>query len=152
MSERAQQLADAAKERGIRIAVAESLTCGLLASGLGEGTDTESWFAGGVIAYQTAVKESVLGVRPGIDPCSAECAEQLARGVRGLLDVDVAVATTGVGGPDPQDGHPPGTVFLGWETADGSGHRELALSGSPEEILDQTVERAIALLDELVGD
>lgn len=150
MSEQTERLSDAAKERGIRIAVAESLTCGMLASTIGEGSDAESWFAGGVVAYQMPVKEAVLGLPPGTDPCSAECAEQLARGVRALLGVDVAVSTTGVGGPDPEDGHLPGTVFLGWQTAEGTGHRELALSGPPEAVLEQTVDAALALLEELV--
>ena len=151
MTEEIDRLADTARERGLRIAVAESLTCGKLASTVGAGTDAENWFAGGVVAYQMEVKEDVLGVQPGIDPCSSACAEQLARGVKRLLGVDVAVSTTGVGGPDPQDGHPPGTVFLGWATSDGEGHRQLALDGSPEEVLAQTVDASIALLDELVG-
>ncbi|MGA7148047.1 MAG: CinA family protein [Microbacterium sp.] len=151
MTQLIERLADAAHARGLRIAVAESLTCGKLASTVGAGTDAEAWFAGGVVAYQMQVKESVLGVEPGIDPCSAACAEQLARGVMRLLGVDVAVSTTGVGGPDPQDGHPPGTVFLGWATSDAEGHRQLALTGSPEEVLSQTVDASVALLNELVG-
>jgi nicotinamide-nucleotide amidase len=150
MAEPTEELAATARERSIRVAVAESLTCGLLASTVGKGTDAESWFAGGVVAYQTPVKEALLGLEPGTDPCSAECAVQLARGVRELLDVEIAVSTTGVGGPDPQDGHPAGTVFLGWATADGTGHRQLALDGPPEVVLDRTVDEAIALLDELV--
>lgn len=151
MTQQTEQLADAARAHEVRIAVAESLTCGKLASTIGAGTDAENWFAGGVVAYQMQVKEEVLGVEPGIDPCSAACAEQLARGVKRLLGVDVAVSTTGVGGPDPQDGHPPGTVFLGWATASEVGHRRLALSGSPEDVLSQTVEASTALLVELVG-
>ena len=149
-AERTQRLAETARARGIRVAVAESLTCGLLASGLGAGADAESWFAGGVVAYQMAVKESLLGVEPGTDPCSASCATQLAEGVRELLGVDVAVSTTGVGGPDPQDGHPPGTVFVGWATSEGAGARQLALGGGPEEVLEATVDEAIALLDAFV--
>jgi nicotinamide-nucleotide amidase len=150
MADRVQALADVAKERGIRIGLAESLTCGLLASSIGKGSDAENWFAGGVVAYQTEVKESVLGLTPGTDPCSAACAEQLAAGVGTLLEVDVAVSTTGVGGPDPQDGHEPGTVYLGWSTAAGEGHRRYAFDGDPERVLEQTVDAAIDLLEELV--
>jgi nicotinamide-nucleotide amidase len=151
MTEKTERLAETAQENDVRIAVAESLTCGTLASTIGAGSDAENWFAGGVVAYQMQVKEEVLGVESGIDPCSAACAEQLALGVKRLLGVDVAVSTTGVGGPDPQDGHPPGTVFLGWATASGVGHRRLALSGSPEEVLSQTVDAAVSMLEELVG-
>lgn len=139
-------LADIAAVGGLKIAVAESLTSGLLASRVGAGSDAGDWFAGGVVAYQSSVKESVLGVTPGLDPCSAEVAEQLAVGARRLLRADVAVSTTGVGGPDPEDGHPPGTVYLGWAMDGSHGHRSLNLSGSPEEVLEQTVAAATALL------
>ncbi|WP_344736676.1 CinA family protein [Microbacterium awajiense] len=132
---------------GVLIALAESLTSGLLASRVGAAPDASSWFAGGVVAYRTAVKEDLLGLPPGTDPCSAECAEQLARGVRTLLAADVSISTTGVGGPDPQDGHPPGTVYLGWATSTGSGHRLLRIDGPPETVVETTVAEALALLD-----
>src|SRR4051794_7592107 len=122
-----------------RIGVAESLTCGLLATTIGKGEKASEGFAGGIVAYGMDVKERVLQVRPGTDPCSAECAEQLAVGAREVLRTDVAVSTTGVGGPDPEDGHAAGTVFLGWATAEASGHRLLELDGEPEEILAATV-------------
>ncbi|MDY0909453.1 CinA family protein [Microbacterium sp. CFBP9034] len=150
MTDLSQQLSEAARRRGLRIAVAESLTCGLVAAGAGKGGQAEEWFGGGVVAYQSRTKESVLGVDAGIDPTSARCAEQLARGVRTLLDADVALSTTGVGGPDAEEGHPPGTVFLGWATAERTGHRELALEGDPEQILAQTVDAALGLLIEVV--
>lgn len=150
MNQRTERVAEAAKSRDLRIAVAESLTCGLLASTIGAATDAEDWFAGAVVAYRTEVKEDVLGLTPGTDTCSAQCAEEIAQGVRGLLDVDIAVSTTGVGGPDPQDGHAPGTVYLGWATADDTGHRYFEFAGTPEEVLDQTVDAAVALLEQLV--
>jgi nicotinamide-nucleotide amidase len=148
--QRTERIAEVAKDRELQVGVAESLTCGLLATTIGAAPEAESWFAGGVVAYRTEVKETVLGMTPGIDTCSAQCAEEIARGVRGLLDVDVAVSTTGVGGPDPQDGHAPGTVYLGWVTADAAGHRYFEFDGSPKEVLDQTVDAAVALLEELV--
>jgi nicotinamide-nucleotide amidase len=98
------------------------------------------------------VKERVLGVPEGIDPCSAECAERLATGALDLLRADVAVSTTGVGGPDPEDGHEAGTVYLGWATPSGSGHRLLELDGGPEEVLTRTVESSLALLAGLLRD
>lgn len=134
------------------MAVAESLTSGAVASAIGRGESASEWFAGGVVAYLMRVKEDLLGVRPGIDPCSAECAEQLARGVRERLDADVAVSTTGVGGPDPEDGHAPGTVFIGWATADETGHRFHRIDGSPAKVVEETVATAVALLAELTED
>lgn len=134
---------------GVRVAVAESLTSGSLCAKLGEGESASEWFAGGVVAYFTRTKEKLLGLPPGTDPCSSECATHLADRARRMFDADVAVSTTGVGGPDPQDGHAPGTVYLGWATAAGTGARLLRLEGDPEAVLRQTVEQALGLLADL---
>lgn len=146
------RVAARALARGFRIATAESLTCGMLASTLGKGTDASEWFAGAIVAYRTDVKERVLGLRPGADPCSAECAEQLAFGVRDLLGTDIAISTTGVGGPDSENGHEPGTVYLGWATAVGTGHRLLQLEGDPADVLHRTVSEAVDALAELLDE
>lgn len=135
-----------ARARGLRVCVAESLTSGFLANTIGAGPGASEWFAGGIVAYFTEVKERVLGMAPGTDPCSAAAAEQLADGARRLFDADICVSTTGVGGPGPQDGHPAGTVYLGWATTDEVGHRRLSLDGAPEEILDASVAAATRLL------
>lgn len=140
------RLSELATERRLRLGVAESLTSGMLAHTIGAGEDASDWFAGGLVAYLTDVKERVLGLTPGTDPCSAACAEQLAAGARRLFDADLAVSTTGVGGPEPQGGHPAGTVYLGWATADDAGHRKLALVGDPEDVLAATVDAAVRLL------
>lgn len=146
MNDSIRRLSDLARDRALTIAVAESLTSGLLASRIGEGEEAAEWFCGALVAYRTDVKVDVLGVPEGTDPCSADCARQLARGVRTLLHADVAVSTTGVGGPDPEDGHPPGTVFVGWADATGSGAELLHLDGDPDEVLHATVERALERL------
>lgn len=140
------RLSEVAAERELRICVVESLTSGRLASAIGEGDNAGDWFAGGIVAYLTDVKENLLGLPPGTDPCSAECAEHLAESARQLFDADVCISTTGVGGPEPEGGHDPGTVFLGWATGDGVGHRMLALTGDPQEVLDETVDTAMRLL------
>lgn len=141
-----ERLGELARSRGLRVSVAESLTSGQLANTVGAGGGASEWFAGGIVAYFTEVKERVLGLPPGTDPTSAACAEQLAVGALRLFDTDIAVSTTGVGGPEPEGEHPPGTVFLGWATAEDSGHRRLALTGEPEEVLDATTEAAVRLL------
>ncbi|WP_248171062.1 MULTISPECIES: CinA family protein [unclassified Microbacterium] len=145
-----EDISAAARRAGLTCAVAESLTSGKLAAEVGRGEGAQEWFAGGIVAYQTRVKEQVLGLEPGTDPCSAACAEQLARGARSIMDADVAVSTTGVGGPDDQDGHPAGTVYLGWATGDRTGHRLLHFDGEPEEILDAAVRSALSLLDDVI--
>lgn len=141
-----ERLSEVATERGLRICVVESLTSGRLASTIGAGSSAGDWFAGGIVAYLTDVKENLLGLTPGTDPCSAESAEHLAESARRLFDADVCISTTGVGGPEPEGGHDPGTVFLGWATGDGVGHRMLALTGDPQEVLDETVDTAMRLL------
>lgn len=146
-----EQIAANAQRTGMRVGVAESLTSGTLASHVGAGQDAGTWFAGGVIAYLMPVKQHVLGVADGVDPCSAVCAEQMAEGARLLLGADVVVSATGVGGPDPQDGHPPGTVFVGWATAEGRGHEELALDGDPEAVMAATVAAAMDVLARLTA-
>jgi nicotinamide-nucleotide amidase len=147
-----QTLAERAQDRDVRLAVAESLTCGLLASTIGKGANAQSWFAGGVVSYGMDVKQNLLGVAPGVDPTSAECAEQLAAGVRELLGVDLAVSVTGVGGPDSEGGHDAGTVFLGWADDTGTGHRLLQLEADdPGEVLQASAGAAVELFLERLG-
>ncbi|MFS0714062.1 CinA family protein [Microbacterium sp. 2P01SA-2] len=140
------ELARRAQETGTVIAVAESLTSGNLAATIGAAEGAGDWFAGGVVAYRLETKHRVLDLAPGIDPCSPECAEQLARAVRDLTGADLAVSATGVGGPEPHDGHDPGTVYLGWSDGDGTGHLLLELDGDPEQVIDDSVDAALGLL------
>lgn len=151
----AERVAEAAAGTGTRIAVAESLTCGRLAHTLGGTEGASDWFLGGATVYRMESKHAVLGVDEDLDPCVAECAEQLARGVLGLYRADLAVSVTGVGGPDPEDGHAPGTVYLGWAVPDAGddggpavGHRLLHLSGDPDDVLDGSVAAALSTLAE----
>lgn len=144
------EIARAAIRTGARIAVAESLTSGLIAARLGRGPDASAWFAGGVVAYRTDVKTSALGMTRGLDPVSSTAAKQLAHGVRVLTHATVAVSVTGVGGPDAHDGHPPGTVYLGWSTRQDEGSVLVRCSADPAEALEQTVESALAKLHRLL--
>ncbi len=131
---------------GLRIAVVESLTSGGLAHAVGAGDEASRWFAGGIVAYMTDVKQHLLHLTAGVDPCSAECAEQLALGGLELFAADVCVSTTGVGGPDSEDGHPAGTVYLGWAVHDQHGHEHLQLEGGPDAVMAATIEAAIRML------
>lgn len=98
-------------ERGASLAVAESLTGGLVAARLVNVPGASHWFRGGVVAYASDVKRSVLGVPPG--PVVSEVtAGAMASGVRKALGADIGLGVTGVAGPDDQDGERPGTVFL----------------------------------------
>jgi len=128
--------------RDATIAVAESLTGGLVVQTLARTSGSGEWLAGGVVSYATAVKRRVLGVTAA-SVISAECAEQMAAGVRNLLGADVSVAVTGVGGPDDQEGEPPGTVWLAVNDGTAAPATLLRAEGGPTEICDASVAEAL---------
>lgn len=139
-------------ERGLRVAVAESLTGGLVVAELTSVPGASVVVSGGIVAYDTAVKRSVLGVDADLlateGAVHPEVARQMADRVRSVLAVDgraaeLGVATTGVAGPTDQDGKPPGTVFVGIAFGVEVETIELALRGSRPEIRAATVQAAI---------
>jgi nicotinamide-nucleotide amidase len=98
--------------RELTLGLAESLTGGLIGARLVNVPGSSRWFRGCIVAYDSAVKHSLLGVPPG-PVVSAEAAEKMAEGARTALGADVGLGITGVAGPDEQDGQRPGTVFVG---------------------------------------
>ncbi len=140
---------DALALRGWTIGTAESLTGGLVVAALIDVPGASLRVRGGVVAYATDLKASALGVDEGLlaeaGPDDAAVAQQLAAGARRVLGADVGVATTGVAGPDPQGGHPVGTVFVAVETPDGGAVSALRLEGSRAEIRAESVRRALEL-------
>ena len=146
--------------RGLTIAVAESLTGGQLVAALVDVPGASKVVLGGVVAYNTALKASILGVDPVLlaehGAVDAEVARQMAAGVRERLAVggrpaDIGISTTGVAGPDPQDGKPVGTVFLGLATASGTTTIELALSGDRAGIRSAVVSESLIQLTKLIS-
>jgi nicotinamide-nucleotide amidase len=139
----------ALKHGGRTLAVAESLTGGLLASAFARASGASEWFRGGVVAYSSSVKYDLLGVPAG--PVVSEAAAvAMARGAGRLLEADVAVAVTGVGGPDPQDGQPPGTVWAATWPDQLGGAVLLRLGGPPESICAQVCSEVVRMLRERV--
>jgi nicotinamide-nucleotide amidase len=114
--------------RGLTLAVAESLTGGLIASRLVNVPGASAWFRGGVVSYASQVKFDVLGVPEG-PVVSGEAAEAMAVGVRDLLKSDIGLSVTGVAGPDEQDGQAPGTVFVGLSLGENVANTALRLPG-----------------------
>ena len=147
---------DELAERGLTLAVAESVTGGRLAASFTSVPGASRVFVGGVVSYATAVKVSVLGVEQALvdteGVISAACAEAMAAGVRRVLDADVSLATTGVAGPDEQEGHPAGTAYVGLAWSEGSLSRRLSLSGDRSSIQDAVCQVAVALLEDWLGD
>lgn len=145
--------------RGMTIAVAESLTGGLVVAELIGVPGASAVVRGGVVAYATELKADLLGVdaellaaRSPIDP---EVAEQMADGARRRLGrdgvpADVGLATTGVAGPDQQDGHPVGEVWIGLAIGDLISSHGLSLGGDRASIRSATVsESLVYLLEQL---
>ncbi|GAB3820919.1 CinA family protein [Tessaracoccus terricola] len=138
-------IAHVAEVKDLTVAVAESLTSGAIASALGAAPEASVWFRGGVVAYSPHVKFEVLGVSPG-PVVTAECAQQMARGVRELLGADWAVAVTGAGGPGTEEGQPPGTVYFAVAGPEGVDVQHRLLHGEPGDVVAETVERALEML------
>lgn len=142
MSTDAESIARIASERGLTVAVAESLTGGALAQAFAAAPDASEWFAGGVVAYTVRTKARVLGVPEG-PVVNAPTARRMAEGVRELLGADIAAAVTGVGGPGPEEDRAPGTVFLAIVTADSTRITEFAFDGDPASVVQQTVDATL---------
>lgn len=135
--------------RGETVGCAESLTGGALADLLSSTPGASATFVGGVVSYGTSVKRSVLGVTAA-QVVSADSASQMAVGARALLEVDWALATTGVAGPEKQDERPVGTVYVALAGPHGVQVHQLALAGERTEIRAGTCRAALeALVDEL---
>lgn len=134
-----------ADRHGLTVGAAESLTGGAITSALAAGPSAADWCRGGVVAYMPSVKFDLLGVTPG--PLITEaCAAQMAAGAAKVLEADVVVSTTGAGGPDEEEGHPPGTAVIGVAIRGESTTHWAKVDGEPEEVVHRVRDEALALL------
>jgi nicotinamide-nucleotide amidase len=131
--------------KGLTLAVAESLTGGMVASRLVAVPGASEWFRGGVVAYASEVKHSLLDVPEG-PVVSEAAAKAMAEGVRRRLGADVGLSTTGVAGPAEQEGEPPGTVWLGMAVGEDVTAVQVRLPGDRDRVRQMSV---ISLLDRL---
>jgi nicotinamide-nucleotide amidase len=152
----ARQVIALLRDRGQTVAVAESLTGGLLGAAITGIPGASEVFLGGVIAYATGVKASLLAVPEGllaargaVDP---DVAAAMAAGVRLRLGASVGAATTGVAGPDPADGQVPGTVHIAVAAGGAPVTRALKLTGSRDEIRAETVREVLRLLRDVLRE
>ncbi len=126
------------RERGMRVALAESLTGGGLAQRLTSAEGASDYFCGSAVVYTADAKRDLLGVRqetidgPGV--VSEECAREMAAGARRVFGADVAVSLTGVAGPDPHDGKPPGDVWVALDAGDVQTARHLRAPGDRAQV------------------
>jgi nicotinamide-nucleotide amidase len=138
------------KQRGETLAVAESLTGGLLAATIVDVPGASAVFRGGLVVYATDLKGSLAGVPADLlaarGPVDPDVAVALARGARERCGADWGLATTGVAGPDPQGGHPVGQVYVGVAGPRAADVRRLELTGNRAAIRTGSVSAALALL------
>lgn len=124
------------REKGLTIGCAESCTGGLIAKRLTDVPGASHVFKGGIVSYTNEVKHNVLGVPQELldqyGAVSAPVAQAMAEGARKALGCDIALASTGVAGPDPDDrGNEVGTMFVAIATPDGTHVRPLHLGNRP---------------------
>jgi nicotinamide-nucleotide amidase len=143
--------------RGETLASAESLTGGMVGLLLTDVAGASASYVGGVISYATRLKATLAGVDAAtlaeLGPVAARTAAEMARGVAERCNADWGVATTGVAGPESQDGHPVGEVFVAVSNpaADLLRVKELSLEGERAAIRQQAAVAALALLADALG-
>jgi nicotinamide-nucleotide amidase len=153
------------ESQGFKLAIAESLTGGLLSAEFVSVAGVSKVLLGSIVAYQTALKHELLGVSRALlenqGPVDPEVAAQMASGVRTKLAIKtntdenlvIGIATTGVAGPDPQDGVAVGTVYVAISGPGAIGDSVYAyeLSGGRDAIRAETVAQALAALGECLA-
>lgn len=138
------------RERGSTLAVAESVTGGLIGGRLTNVSGSSTVFRGAIVSYASDVKFDLLGVTPG-PVVSEEVAIEMARGVRTALKSSVSLAVTGVAGPDEQDGKPVGTLCIGVVLEDGSEHSTTSvLPGQRDQMRQLSVITALSFVRTLL--
>jgi nicotinamide-nucleotide amidase len=148
---RVSALIDALVASGETVAVAESLTGGLVCSTLVHPAGASRAIAGGVVTYATESKASVLGVDDGLlaerGAVVSEVAAQMAFRVRAKFSSTTGISTTGVAGPGSQDGVEVGTVFIGMSRDGREIVKEHHFTGTRDDIRWATVDACLALLE-----
>ncbi len=131
--------------QGKTLAIAESLTGGMVSSRLVEIAGVSETLLGAVVSYATSVKHGTLNVTVD-DVYSHDCAQQMAAGVREQLSSTLGLSTTGVAGPDPDGGHPAGEVYIGISDEHGSFSNEFHLSGDRIRVREYATMTALDML------
>jgi nicotinamide-nucleotide amidase len=143
------------RERTQSLATAESLTGGLLSATIVDVPGASLIFRGGLVVYATDLKRDLAGVAGPLlaerGPVDPDVALALADGARRVCRADWGLATTGVAGPDPQNGIPVGTVYIACRGPSGGEVRGLTLDGDRPQIRAGAVAAALAMLEELLA-
>lgn len=161
INEKAGELVQAAKEAGVTVGFAESLTGGMISSSVVNISGASAAFKGAVVSYTNEVKENVLGVPAEIidkyNEVSEECAKAMAEGGAKVLGADLVISVTGIAGPTGElPGKPVGTVYMGYcfrnpvSSDTVAGARRLNFSGDRNTIRTDTVFAALDFAVKLI--
>ena len=147
---------DALRGTGQTVATAESLTGGLLCAALVDVPGASDILLGGIVAYLPETKIDVLGVDPDlierVGTVHDDVAAAMAEGAIRVMGSTWGMASTGVAGPEPNEGKPVGRVHVAVAGPDGVDTRELSLRGDRALIREQTVDAALSLLIGRLGE
>ena len=139
-------------ERRETFATAESLTGGLVASTVVEIPGVSAVYRGGLVVYATELKHTLAGVPERLlrdrGPVDGDVAGALAVGARDRCQADWGLATTGVAGPEPQDGKPVGLVYVAVAGPGGPVVRELRVDGNRSAVRTESVTAVLNLFAE----
>ena len=151
------QIGELLLARGLKLALAESCTGGLVGNRITDVAGSSAYFLGGLISYAYEAKVDLLGVQwetlNSKGAVSREVVLEMARGARKVLHADIAVSVSGIAGPGgAMPGKPVGTTWIGLATNDGEWARLFQFSGNRIENKSQSAEAALQmLLDHLQG-
>ena len=138
------------REKGMRIAVAESCTGGLIGARITDVAGSSDYFEAGLVTYSNRAKERFLSVPHEViaakGSVSREVAEAMARGVRAATGADVGVAVTGIAGPGGGTPEKPvGLVYIGLATHEATVAREYRFEGDRAAVRHRTSDAALSL-------
>jgi nicotinamide-nucleotide amidase len=149
VQELASSLIKKLQENNLTIAVAESLTGGLVAASLTEIPGASQVFKGSITAYADEIKQNVLNVNKEtilkFTSISEQVALEMAINVRTIMKSDIGISTTGVAGPEKSAGFAPGLVFVAISIGDHNMCQKLEITGDRSKIRNQTVQEILQL-------
>lgn len=150
-TEQAAKIGEALRFRGLTISTAESITGGGLSSCLVSVPGSSSWFKGSAVAYRDEIKHALLGVPTEIlernGAVSEECVEAMAEGARKLFMTDLAVAVSGIAGPDGDgSSNPIGTVWIAVALPSRTITRRRLFKGGREDVRRETILEALGMI------
>ena len=149
VQELASSLIKKLQENNLTIAVAESLTGGLVAASLTEIPGASKVFKGSITAYSDEIKQNILNVKDetitNFTSISEQVALEMAINVRKIMKSDIGISTTGVAGPEKSAGFAPGLVFVAISIGDHNMCQKLEITGDRSKIRNQTVHEILHL-------